>query len=73
MLLPPSKNVTVPVAADGETVAVNVTAWPDADGFRLDTRLVVVGVDPSYTQPLNTAPYASTRPWPNPMSNPEDA
>jgi hypothetical protein len=29
----PSRNWRVPVAADGETVAVKVTDWPYADGF----------------------------------------
>ena len=43
----PSKNVTapvgVPVAGDtGLTVAVSVTAWPVADGFGVDVRLVLV-------------------------------
>jgi hypothetical protein len=43
----PSRNVTVPVGvpAPGETaatVAVNVTLWPNTDGFREDARLVVV-------------------------------
>ena len=38
----PSKNVTVPVAADGETVAVKVTICPEVDGLRLDVAVVVV-------------------------------
>jgi hypothetical protein len=38
----PSMNVTVPVPPDGETVAVKVTAWPEAEGFRLDVSPVVV-------------------------------
>ena len=38
----PSRNCTVPVAFDGETVAVNMTLWPYVDGFRLDDTLVVV-------------------------------
>jgi hypothetical protein len=29
----PSKNSTEPVAPEGVTVAVNVTAWPDVDGL----------------------------------------
>jgi hypothetical protein len=29
----PSKNSTEPVAAAGVTVAVNVTFWPNVDGF----------------------------------------
>ena len=40
----PSKNVTVPVAVDGETVAVKITVCPNVDGFGLDVRVVVVGV-----------------------------
>jgi hypothetical protein len=38
----PSKNVTVPVAVEGETVAVKVTVWPELDGLRLEPRAVVV-------------------------------
>jgi hypothetical protein len=33
---PLSLNWTVPVAVDGVTVAVNVTAWPAVEGFALD-------------------------------------
>ena len=40
----PSRNVTVPVDAEGETVAVNVTDCPDTDGFTLDVTLAVVPV-----------------------------
>ena len=32
----PSKNVTGPVAATGETAAVKVTVWPLFAGFRLE-------------------------------------
>ena len=39
----PSLKVTVPVAVEGETVAVNVTAAPDVAGFGEDARTVVVG------------------------------
>jgi len=38
----PSLNVTVPVAAEGETVAVNVTDEPYADGFTDDVSVIVV-------------------------------
>ena len=38
----PSKNVTVPVTVEAETVAVKVTVWPEVEGFRLEARLVVV-------------------------------
>ena len=40
---PPSKNVTAPVEADGETTVVNVTDCPDVDGLLLEARLVLVG------------------------------
>ena len=45
--LPPSKNVTVPVGvpapgATGETVAVNVTDWPNTEGFCDEVTAVVV-------------------------------
>ena len=39
---PLSRNVTVPVAVDDETAAVNVTTCPDVDGLRLEMRLVLV-------------------------------
>lgn len=38
----PSLNVTVPVAADGETVAVNFTDEPYVEGFSEDASVVVV-------------------------------
>ena len=38
----PSNNVTVPVAAEGETAIEKVTNWPTCEGFALDVRLVVV-------------------------------
>jgi hypothetical protein len=40
---PLSKNVTVPVAVDDETAAVNVTDCANVDGLLLETRLVLVG------------------------------
>ena len=45
MLMPPSRNVTVPVAvpAAGETaltVAVKVTDWPNTDGFTEELTVV---------------------------------
>ncbi len=42
----PLKNSTVPVAAEGETVAVKVTVCPLFDGFGLEARVVVVLVLP---------------------------
>jgi hypothetical protein len=42
----PSLNQMLPVGAKGPagvTVAVNVTAWPDCEGFRLEVSTVVVG------------------------------
>jgi hypothetical protein len=38
----PSLNVTVPVAIDGETVAVKVTDVPYVDGFRDEVSATVV-------------------------------
>jgi hypothetical protein len=38
----PSLNVTVPVAAEGEIVAVNVTELLYAEGFKEDANVVVV-------------------------------
>jgi hypothetical protein len=40
--LTPSKNCTVPVAAEGDTFAVNVTFCPNMDGFTLEDTVVVV-------------------------------
>jgi len=40
----PSLKVTVPVAAEGETVAVKATVTPDADGFDDEATVVVVFV-----------------------------
>src|SRR5437868_1826881 len=37
----PSRNCTVPVAADGETVAVSVTDCPNADGLTEELTLTV--------------------------------
>jgi len=38
----PSKKVTVPVAPDGETIAVKVADCPKVDGLRFELRPVVV-------------------------------
>ena len=38
----PSKNWTVPVAVDGETVAVKVTGCPVFAGLSLDANVIVV-------------------------------
>jgi hypothetical protein len=50
VIVPPSRKVTVPVAVPencGATVAVNVTVWPNTDGF---VELVtVVMVDALFT------------------------
>src|SRR5689334_18836503 len=40
---PPSLNVTVPVASEGLTVAVKVTAAPKVEGLSDDMSVVVVG------------------------------
>jgi len=42
----PSRNCTVPVAADGDTLAVNVTDCPNVDGLALEVSVVVVLTDP---------------------------
>jgi hypothetical protein len=55
MLVEPSENVTVPVGLAiavlpgllTDTVAVNVTACPDADGFTEDTTMVAVPALPT--------------------------
>jgi len=52
--LAPSKNCTVPVAAAGETVAVNVTACPDVDGFADDASAVVVLINEGFTVCVRT-------------------
>ena len=38
----PSLNVTLPVAADGVTVAVKITLWPGADGLTEDLKVMEV-------------------------------
>jgi hypothetical protein len=52
--LAPSKNCTLPVAAAGETVAVNVTDCPDVDGFDDDATDVVVLIDEAFTVCVRT-------------------
>src|ERR1051326_1458248 len=37
----PSRNCTVPVAPEGDTVAVKVTGWPYPDGFADDANVAV--------------------------------
>jgi hypothetical protein len=41
-VVPPSRNVTVPVAVDGVTVAVNFTDEPYVDGLAEDASVTVV-------------------------------
>ena len=60
----PSRNVTVPVAAEGDTVAVKITDCPEMDGFRLDPIAVVVAVEPPPLDALFTAFKAFMRPQP---------
>jgi hypothetical protein len=38
----PSANVTVPVAVEGVTVALNVVDKPNADGFTVEVSVTVV-------------------------------
>jgi len=40
----PANNSTVPVAVEGETVAVKFIACPEIEGFGLDVRVVLVPV-----------------------------
>jgi hypothetical protein len=54
----PSLNVTTPVAAEGVTLAVNVTELPKVDGLREEVSAVVVGVLPN-TVPENAVPTSS--------------
>jgi hypothetical protein len=56
----PSRNVTVPVAAAGDIVAVKVTDWPTADGLMLELIVMVaVGltscISPKEVLPLSLA------------------
>ena len=51
----PSKNCTVPVAAAGDTVAVNVTVCPDVDGFADDASAVLVLINEGFTVCVRTA------------------
>ena len=53
--LAPSKNCTVPVAAAGDTVAVNVTDCPDVDGFTDDASAVVLLINEGFTVCVRTA------------------
>ena len=55
--------VTVPVAAEGETLAVNVTDVPYVEGFADELRLVDVFVFPraAPTMVADTRTRASTR------------
>jgi len=60
--VPPSKNVTVPLAWLGETVAVNVIGCPRFDGLRLDASVVVVLVPlPVLTVWVRTADVLALR------------
>jgi hypothetical protein len=42
----PSRNVRVPVAEAGDTVALRVTVCPSAEGFGEEVKVVVVGACP---------------------------
>ena len=57
----PSLNITVPVAVDGVTVAVNVTEFPYADGLRDDWTEVVDDARPTVNVPV--AELARKSPW----------
>ena len=53
--LAPSKNSTLPVAAAGATVAVNVTDCPDVDGFVDYASAVVLLINEGFTVCVRTA------------------
>ena len=44
MMVEPSTNRTLPVAAAGDSRAVKVTAWPGAEGFGEEVRVMLVAV-----------------------------
>jgi hypothetical protein len=48
-LVEPSRNVTLPVACDGETVAVNVMICPGAEGFGVEVSVVVVAGEMTFS------------------------
>jgi hypothetical protein len=54
----PSKNVTVPVAAEGVTVAVRVCGWPSIEGAadRVRTSVVAAGIAVEYARGAETLP-----------------
>jgi hypothetical protein len=61
--LTPSKNWTVPVDAAGETVAVNVTGWPNVDVGADEATVVVVDVwvwphDGNLNDPMRVLQFA---------------
>jgi hypothetical protein len=65
-LVPPSLNVTLPVALAGVTVAVRLTVWPTAAGFGEEVRTVVVPADDVITSVTATdvlAPFVESPPY----------
>jgi hypothetical protein len=66
--LAPSEKVSVPVADEGETVAVKVTDCPNVEGFKLEVRLVVVlallASVPYSARKMSNAPPAAIDPLP---------
>ena len=44
MMVEPSTNRTLPVAAVGDSLAVKVTGWPGAEGFGEEARVMLVAV-----------------------------
>jgi hypothetical protein len=65
--------VTVPVGAPLATVAVNVTDWPETEGFTLDVSVVVVAVGDSVNVALTVAAaFIVTVQSPVPVQPPPD-
>lgn len=67
----PSRKVTFPVAAAGETVAVRVTVWPKPEDVGATVSVVVVWVRPTDTvtggevlvRKLASPPYTAVKEW----------
>jgi len=62
MGLPPSRKVTVPVGltVPGDTVAVNVTAWPTNEGFADDVKVVVASALTTLMMAVEALPVIET-------------
>jgi hypothetical protein len=58
----PSRNCTVPVAAEGVTVAVNVTACPTVEGFALEASAIEETVLTFWLSGAEVAPASDESP-----------